>query len=249
MQLMAGQLVLGAVYRFTFNDPFTPLGYDPDAESHTVAEGFYRVEELLTHEQILERGQDLVEFLFGLVGLTEADYQAARAGTPPDDPGYIHQEFVQLVHVVSKQVVFMPASAISEVPIVNVKEYNKLVMPIDFGVIEDVTMVNSIRTLIRSLMLYEYGIDLGKDENDYDLPELMIYDTQWMTEGEYADIESGRTAVKGDMDLQPTVLAGMTHPTNIWGEMRRLRDENTTLRNRISALEAHLIDLATPPLP
>jgi hypothetical protein len=251
MELTAGQLVIGSVYRFTFSEPFVALGHDLDPEAtNAVGAGYYRVEELLTHEQILERGIDLVEFLFGLVDLTEADYQVARAGTE-EVPGYLHQDFVQLVHVTSKQVVYMPSTNIATIPIANVQEYNKLAMAVDIGIIgnsdADIAALNGIRQLIRDLMMYEHGIDLGVDEDDNPLPELMLYDTQWLTEGEYADILIDRATRKYvAIEGHPFALSDMAQPTNLFAEIAKLKTERDALLTRINVLEEHLITLAEP---
>lgn len=160
---------LGHAYEFRFKTGFESLN------------GIYRVTHALSYDSILEAEADLLTNLYAPAGKDQDDLDT-------DLPVISKDSFYTLVSPADASVLYMPSRYIVGIPIPDVREYAKLMLNIDLGVISDPALLQSITDSIAQILQGAHGI--------VSPPVVMQYDTEWMSESTYDAIVTAREASK-----------------------------------------------------
>lgn len=191
---------VGGIYKFTFIDRFNILS------------GIYKLAKLMTYDEFLEEGEDLLSKLYEPCGLSkedlDADLQEIKASkimklTNPS----IHTE---------NSLMYMPLCFMDTTPDHNVKCYYKFGVVAYVGITEDPSTLSEIKNTIKDRAKAMLGIDPD--------PALITVGEEWLTESDYQEIVSRRKAT------QSGVL-------NYFSENVRLEKELTSLKSTLAAYE------------
>lgn len=191
---------VGGIYKFTFIDRFNILS------------GIYKLAKLMTYDEFLEEGEDLLSKLYEPCGLSkedlDADLQEIKASkimklTNPS----IHTE---------NSLMYMPLCFMDTTPDHNVKCYYKFGVVAYVGITEDPSTLSEIKNTIKDRAKAMLGIDPD--------PALITVGEEWLTESDYQQIVSQRKAT------QSGVL-------NYFSENVRLEKELTSLKSTLAAYE------------
>jgi hypothetical protein len=191
---------VGGIYKFTFIDRFNILS------------GIYKLAKLMTYDEFLEEGEDLLPKLYEPCGLSkedlDADLQEIKASkimklTNPS----IHTE---------NSLMYMPLCFMDTTPDHNVKCYYKFGVVAYVGITEDPSTLSEIKNTIKDRAKAMLGIDPD--------PALITVGEEWLTESDYQEIVSRRKAT------QSGVL-------NYFSENVRLEKELTSLKSTLAAYE------------
>lgn len=191
---------VGGIYKFTFIDRFNILS------------GIYKLAKLMTYDEFLEEGEDLLSKLYEPCGLSkedlDADLQEIKASkimklTNPS----IHTE---------NSLMYMPLCFMDTTPDHNVKCYYKFGVVAYVGITEDPSTLSEIKNTIKDRAKAMLGIDPD--------PALITVGEEWLTESDYQQIVSRRKAT------QSGVL-------NYFSENVRLEKELTSLKSTLAAYE------------
>lgn len=147
-------------------------------------DGIYLVTGILSLDDILNLNISIVDSTYAKVNKTLADYQI-------DVVEFKNDEIYKLVHVTTDDIIYMPTSFFRYTPDPNVFEYLKLAFAVNIGIFKDQTMIEWVQNKIKEELQAVAGID-----ND---PILFETESVWMTEDEYAIIESDRFALIGSI--------------------------------------------------
>jgi hypothetical protein len=156
---------LGHAYQFSFTAGFETLN------------GIYRVTHALSYDSLLEGSVDLLASLYTPAGKDQDDLDA-------DLDALSAESYYKLVHVTSALELYMPKGYIVGIPVPDVREYVKLMLSIDLGVMADPAILQSIVDTVKDVIQGAHGVT-----ND---PVLLQYSTQWMSETTYEAIVAAR---------------------------------------------------------
>lgn len=188
---------IGNTYGFRFKAGFTSLN------------GIYTVTHGLSWDSILLEEVDLFATLYQKAGKTTGDLEADYADLPVES-------FYRLVNVTDNTEVFMPKSYIIGIPVPDVFEYQKLMLTVDLGLFAEPDTLATIRNTVGQVLEGQLGTTT--DVN------VVIYGSQWMTEGDYEQIVEDRAAAR-------------TGVINYYSEVLKKDIVITKLNARIAALE------------
>ncbi len=161
---------IGHAYEFRFKTGFNSLN------------GIYRVTHAQSYASLLEEDIDLLTYLYSPAGKVQGDLDTDLADIVEDS-------YYKLVSVEDESVIlYVPISYIVGVPVPDVREYGKVMVTVDLGVIADPALLASFQATLGQTLEEALGILTS--------PILMQYGTEWMSESAYQALEEAREAAK-----------------------------------------------------
>lgn len=201
---------VGITYSFKFLPEYISLN------------GIYHVAKVMTIQEALMSGIDLVIDFYNKVGLDSNTYKndlAMLEGT----------RIIKLLNPTTlseSSTIHAPMYYLSEQPDHNVKQYYKLVVGLNLGIHENPEQLSFIISNLAQMFSSSFGIT--------NTPELFEIDNVWMTLDEYKDLEDERKNLASDEII------------NYFSENVRLEKENSDLRSRLAAYEEIIKTHAVP---
>lgn len=200
-------IVTDKVYNFNFVSPFNAL------------DGIYLVQKIITYEEIVSDQINMVDYLYGKVGLSGEDYNTAQ-------PTYVNDTFYKLEkkNVDEQEIIYVPSSLLDSYPNPNVAEYHKAMVMLDLGTFADTDELATLSSKLSEVISVDYGITTS--------PELASYKKVWMPVSDYETLEDTRESNKGTIE-------------NYYSKSKAQEELITELQAKIVALEAIIIEQAT----
>jgi hypothetical protein len=161
-------ITIGQIYKFAFIDTFASLN------------GIYRVTHSMDYNTLLETDVDLMVTLFTPAGLTEQDMQTALPDISTDT-------FYRLVSPDGLTTLNVPYQYIVGIPVPDVNEYSKIMLAVDLGPWAEPDVLPAMITVISNYLQNGWGVVKP--------PELMAYETEWMSAADYEAIKQSRQNV------------------------------------------------------
>ena len=175
----------GKVYRFQFTADFAKLGYEPDveAEDYNPFRGIYRIEKILSYNDILSAGIDIYEQLYATNGVSYDVYKK-------DVDSFADSTFYRLSCPGEMDKTFyIPDMLFKTTPTADIDAYDKLMLTIDLGIYSDPDMLVDLQDIIEKLLEKKWGITSLDGEP---LVRLAAYDKVWMHKSDYAALDMAR---------------------------------------------------------
>ena len=192
-------------YKFEFIEDFNALN------------GFYKVVQKMTYDEMLEANVDMANGLYALVNKTEQDW--ARDADSYRD-GFIYK-IEELNSEFETKILYVPELILNGAPDANIHKYGKLSLMVNLGAFKDPEQLSSLIIDIKNILETNYGIT-----NE---PIVSIYDKVWMSDMDYSYVELARNMHKG------TVV-------NYYSEALKLSQELIDQKARCEALEQIIIN-------
>ena len=222
-------------YFFTFSSPFESLN------------GIYKVNDIYTYGRVLDEDLDLIDMLYGPVGLGEEERKA-------DMYKYVEHPFYLLENADTKKVYLIPKVIVSLAD-PDVKEYPMTMIMVDLGPVENPKIMQPLTTIV-DVAIMKMHSDIGKfitsegdilDDNGNHienkfppiLPDtnIQIYSRKWMRSSEYDEYMKNRKKALTDLRGSTSLISYAEEHANNMQLIQQLRD-------RVSALEQIIIDLS-----
>ena len=194
---------VGVVYKFTFLDRFTIL------------DGIYRLIKLMTYDEFLEEGGDLLTQVYEPCGLTESDVN--------DDLETIKASKIMKLkspETKGSTLLYMPLCFMETTPDHNVQCYYKFGVTAYVGITSDPNTLDEVKNTIIDRCKSMLGINPD--------PALITVGEEWLTDSEYQAELERREAVK-------------TGVVNYFSENARLLKENSSLKSKLEAYEEIIV--------
>lgn len=191
---------LGSVYQFTFESDFESFN------------GVYKLVKLMTYDEYLEDGNNLLDDFFTPNGQDETALNEAL-------PTIRASKIMKLVtpnDLEESKVVFAPLCYVKTVPDFNVKCYKEFGLIVSVGVIDEVDSLEYIRTNL----IEQFSAALGIHTN----PKFVTLGDVWLSESQYAEIKAQR-----DQDALATI--------NYFSENKRLQQQLNKAHTKIQYYE------------
>ncbi len=192
------------VYNFSFKSEFESL------------DGIYKVLGILSYEELLATGIDLIPQLYTPQSLTEVDFE--------NDLTQIRTSQIFKLQSVDDEgiIQFLPEVHLKNVPDANVQQFLDLAIACKIGVHIDPDTVSTLRSEIQQVIEAMIG--------EAHTAEIYTVDKKWLTETEFQAIEAARAA-------------SITTVSNHYTESVALQLEVDRLRTLIAGYETTLINL------
>lgn len=192
----------GITYRLTFTSGFEDLN------------GLYTVLKLLSHEEMLADELSILGF-YTAAGKTEEEFTA-------DKLLYKDHSYIKIQSIVDTSLIYYTNELLLlNVPDFSAKQYYKLGLTVNLGIFKDENDLSGITMAVDEMLETTYGINSPS--------ALFVHgDVQWLTDIEYANIETARETLK-DTVINTHVL------------INQLSTENTALRQKLADLEKFLL--------
>lgn len=176
---------VGTVCKYTFTDKFKLL------------DGVYLLAATTTFEQAVDAGIDFMKNLYTPAGLSSTDFA-------DDYNSYAKSVVLELktiaVGSTASVTYYVPDTILGTVPDPTVQRYPSISLGIQFGAFKDPTVYTSLRSQISDLISSVTGDSSALVW--YETPE----DAQWLTDAEYAALETQRAAnIKAITPLQVVI--------------------------------------------
>lgn len=158
----------GETCLFTFKSTFTSLN------------GIYKVLSINTLDELIALGVDMVASSYEKVGLSETEYQEEVLL-------FKHERIYKLSHVTTSDVIYIPTSFFLTIPDPHIREYLHLGFAVNVGIFKDMNKIDWIKNQIGQALKAVAGVEKE--------PSLFELRSTWLTEAEFAVIESERNAL------------------------------------------------------
>lgn len=206
--------VAGKTYSFKFISDFNKIN------------GIYTVTKIMTFDEMLDDGIDLVATLYSAVDKTDEQYQTEYVN-------YSNEDVFKLTSVDKTfedqpVVYYVPVPLIAERPDARIQEYGKLGLMVDLGVFADQDQLSYLSSFILEQIQAATGIKSQV--------ELVAYKTVWMEEAEYERLQQEREALK-------------TGIINHFTRYKAVEAENIKLTSTVKAYEEIIKDIPRPDEP
>ena len=180
--------------------------------------GIYKVAKVMTYDEFLLDGGNLLTDLYTPVGKDEDDLNNDLATIKSDDI----LKLVSPDEMDTKDSLYIPACFVEETPDHNVKKYMKLGLICYLGVIDDESTIDYMRSNIVQQCTATIGINPS--------PRFMTTGSVWLTDEDYAE-----EVAKRDEVLKTTI--------NYFSENKRLRTELDQANTRLQLYEEKIQEL------
>lgn len=194
----------GVTYYFTFE-----LDYSN-------RDGIYTLVKLMTYDEYLNDGGDLMSDVFSPAGKTEDDMTLRLEEIR-------NTKMMKLVTpdtLETTQTIFMPITFATDNPDHNVKKYLKLGLVTYIGVTDDEELLADMKNCVNEHVLAATGIDMQ--------PRFVAVGETWLTESQYKDLLAERDATKKKI-------------INYYSENIKLEKRIASLQEQLKAYEEIII--------
>lgn len=192
---------VGAAYKLFFEQPYDAMN------------GVYKIVKILTYDEYVEDGRNLLDDFYVPCGLG-SDQLAA-------DLDKIRESKILKLNPASENesadtnTYYAPLDFLTQNADYNVKCYQKYALLTYIGFLDNVEILEDIRSTIFDRILATTGIDVD--------PQIVTVGETWMSEDDYNKIVSEREEVQTDS-------------ISYFSENKRLLKENANLRSKLEAL-------------
>jgi len=205
--------------------------FDPTRDADAL-NGIYRVDRVLGYNSVVLEEIDIYTSLYKRIGKSEADLEV-------DLTNYLDDLFYKMTSMFDQSVVWVPESLIVGYPDPNVREYSRVMLTTDLGVYEDPDTLYHITRIVKDNLKHMLGLVAEDSEEPIDArinPHTAVaeYNTVWMSDAEYKDVENLR-ATKRVVD---------DNMIDYYEKWKERGDEVKRLQEQITALEEALTGVA-----
>lgn len=198
----------GVTYYFTF---------EPDYSART---GIYTLVKLMTYDEYLADGGDLMSDVFSPVNKTEEDMMHRLEEIKSSKM----MKLITPDTLDETTTIFMPLAFVVDTPDHNVKKYVKLGLVTYIGVTDDPDLLAHVKESITEHIAAATGIDSD--------PKFVAIGETWMTQRQYEEILAGRDEEKKKI-------------INYYSENIKLEKRIAALQDRLNAYEEIIISHCT----
>lgn len=179
--------------------------------------GIYRIDRILSYQDLLLTGVDLYNNLYAQCSLPRTTYDM-------DLPTFEAATFYLLSCPIEKtRSFYVPETLFKTSPDSSIDQYDKLLLSIELGVHSDPDMIEDMHTTLGALLEKRWGI-IGGSGSKVSI-KVASYDSTWMNSDDYALLEKQRRYVIKHSTIKLSELFCFTDTNPMHTELTRLKNQ------------------------